>query len=36
VLADNTRMLRLLSRHTKIIDRRLDSGVVELSFEPQG
>jgi hypothetical protein len=36
ILADNFRMLRLLSRYTKIVERSITSGVVELSFEPQG
>ena len=36
VLADNVRMLRLLSRHTRILERRTASGVTELLFEPQG
>jgi hypothetical protein len=29
-------MLRLLTRYTKILERRIDGGVAELSFEPQG
>jgi RimJ/RimL family protein N-acetyltransferase len=33
VLAGNTRMLRLLSRHTHILERTVDRGVVELLFE---
>jgi RimJ/RimL family protein N-acetyltransferase len=36
VLADNHRMLRLLSRHTRILERRIDAGVADLLFEPQG
>jgi RimJ/RimL family protein N-acetyltransferase len=36
VLADNVRMLRLLSHHTKIVERRIGGGVAELLFEPQG
>ena len=36
VLADNRRMLRLLSRHTTLVERRLDAGVVDLVFERQG
>lgn len=35
VLADNSRMLRLLSRHTRLLARTIDSGVAELVFEPQ-
>jgi RimJ/RimL family protein N-acetyltransferase len=35
VLADNSRMLGLLSRHTRIIEQRLDRGVMELLFEPR-
>jgi GNAT superfamily N-acetyltransferase len=34
VLADNSRMLRLLSRHTRLLERKIDSGVAELVFEP--
>jgi RimJ/RimL family protein N-acetyltransferase len=33
VLADNDRMLRLLSRDTRILERRIESGVVALMFE---
>ena len=33
VLADNRRMLRMLSRYTRIVERQLDSGVIELLFE---
>lgn len=33
VLADNRRMLRLLSRYTRVLDRRIASGVAELLFE---
>jgi hypothetical protein len=36
VLADNSRMLRLLSRYTRVGSRSIESGVVELVFEPQG
>jgi RimJ/RimL family protein N-acetyltransferase len=36
VLADNRRMLHLLSRYTKVVERRLDAGVVDLVFERQG
>jgi RimJ/RimL family protein N-acetyltransferase len=36
VLADNSRMLRLLNRYTRILERKLDAGVVELLFERQG
>lgn len=36
VLADNSRMLRLLSRHTRLRARTIDAGVAELVFEPQG
>jgi GNAT superfamily N-acetyltransferase len=32
VLADNTRMLDLISRFTEIRERRLEQGVVELAF----
>lgn len=32
VLADNTRMLDLLTRFTRIESRRIDSGVVEIVF----
>ena len=34
VLSDNVRMLRLLSRHTSVIERRTTGGVTELLFEP--
>ena len=34
VLADNVRMLRLLSRYTQVLERKTDSGVVELLFMP--
>jgi RimJ/RimL family protein N-acetyltransferase len=34
VLSDNARMLRLLSRHTSILERRTLAGVTELLFEP--
>ena len=36
VLADNHRMLRLLARHTTVLERRRDAGVVELLFERHG
>ncbi len=36
VLADNRRMLHLLSRYTKVVERRLDAGVIDLVFERQG
>ena len=36
VLADNSRMLRLLSHYTRVVSRSIESGVVELVFEPQG
>jgi GNAT superfamily N-acetyltransferase len=36
VLAENHRMLRLLTHHTKVVDRTLSAGVVELVFERQG
>ena len=36
VLADNFRMLRLLSRHTRVLQRRIESGVADLLFERQG
>ena len=32
VLAENQRMLGLLTRYTTIVERRLDAGVVELVF----
>jgi RimJ/RimL family protein N-acetyltransferase len=32
VLADNHRMLKLLARHTDVIERRLEDGVVSLLF----
>lgn len=35
VLADNVRMLRLLSRHTRVLERSTASGVTELLFEAQ-
>jgi RimJ/RimL family protein N-acetyltransferase len=34
VLADNYRMLKLLNRHTDVIERRLEEGVVSLLFRP--
>jgi len=36
VLTDNVRMLRLLSRYTHVLERKTDSGVIDLLFEPQG
>jgi RimJ/RimL family protein N-acetyltransferase len=33
VLADNTRMLRLLSAHSRILERHTAAGVTELLFE---
>jgi RimJ/RimL family protein N-acetyltransferase len=36
VLAENERMLRLLARHVKIERRKLDDGVVELTFTSKG
>ena len=33
VLADNHRMLRLLSRYTTVLERRIQSGVAEVVFE---
>lgn len=36
VLADNYRMLHLLSRDTRILQRRIESGVADLLFERQG
>jgi RimJ/RimL family protein N-acetyltransferase len=35
VLPDNVRMLRLLSRHTRVLERSTASGVTELLFERQ-
>ncbi|MBM4439288.1 MAG: GNAT family N-acetyltransferase [Candidatus Rokubacteria bacterium] len=34
VLADNHRMLRLLDRHTRVLERSVSAGVAELLFEP--
>ena len=34
VLADNLRMLKLIRRGTRILDRKLDSGVVSLLLAP--
>jgi RimJ/RimL family protein N-acetyltransferase len=34
VLADNLRMLKLIRRATRILDRKLDSGVMSLLLEP--
>jgi acetyltransferase len=36
VLADNLRMLKLIRRGTRILDRKLDSGVVSLLLAPLG
>jgi RimJ/RimL family protein N-acetyltransferase len=36
VLADNFRMLRLLGRHTRVLQRKTEAGVTEVLFEPQG
>jgi RimJ/RimL family protein N-acetyltransferase len=33
VLADNARMLDMLNRFTRVLDRRVDAGIVELIFE---
>jgi RimJ/RimL family protein N-acetyltransferase len=35
VLAENHRMLRLLARHTRIIERKTEQGEVTLLFEPR-
>lgn len=35
VLADNSRMLRMLARFTRVEKRTIDSGVVELIFTPR-
>lgn len=35
VLADNYRMLKVLNRHTDVIERRLEDGVVSLLFRPR-
>jgi L-amino acid N-acyltransferase YncA len=36
VLADNRRMLHLFARYTRVVERRLDAGVIDLVFERQG
>jgi RimJ/RimL family protein N-acetyltransferase len=36
VLADNHRMLRLLGRDTRVLSRRIDGGVADITFERQG
>ena len=36
VLAGNYRMLRLLSRYTRLLERRTDSGVADVLFTRQG
>jgi RimJ/RimL family protein N-acetyltransferase len=36
VLADNSRMLRLLSRYTRIVERSVSAGVAEVLFELHG
>ena len=33
VLADNYRMLGLLSRHTRMLERKVEGGVADLLFE---
>ena len=35
VLSENTRMLRLLSAHTRIVERHTAAGVTDLLFEPR-
>ncbi len=35
VLADNERMLRLLARHTHILEQKAERGVVDLLFTPR-
>jgi len=35
VLAENHRMLRLLARHTRIIERKIEQGEVAVLFEPR-
>jgi len=35
VLGDNHRMLRLLSNRTRILERRVEHGIVSLLFEPR-
>src|SRR5574342_541892 len=35
VLAENHRMLRLLARHTRIIERKTEQGEVTVLFEPR-
>ena len=35
VLADNTRMLDLLTRFTTIVDRTIEMGVAEVTFTPR-
>ena len=36
VLADNYRMLGLLSRHTRMLERKVDGDVADLLFERRG
>ncbi len=36
VLADNERMLRLLRTRVQILERKLEEGVVALTFAPRG
>jgi RimJ/RimL family protein N-acetyltransferase len=36
VLADNPRMLKMLARHTDVLERRLEDGVVSLLFRARG
>ena len=35
VLGENHRMLRLLASHTRIIERKIEQGVVTILFEPR-
>ncbi len=35
VLADNERMLRLLARHTNILEQKIERGVADLRFTPR-
>jgi len=35
VLGDNHRMLRLLASRTRIIERKIEQGVVTILFEPR-
>ncbi len=36
VLADNHRMLKMLARHSDVLERRLEDGVVSLLFRTRG